>query len=139
MALSKSIMFDPLFEGGLEEIANAFIGRAHEHDALQEASRSGCLIINTISDDDGSNQEITQKLNNFLNMIKDAFKTALKNERANATLIADLDIDQASEFLRGELVGLNIIIKVNGCVSAAAPAAQFAAQLVRSWKTNLKQ
>jgi TetR/AcrR family transcriptional repressor of nem operon len=131
--LTRNSMMVELFEGGLEDISALFLNRAN-NDALPEESRCGCLLINTACQDDGENPDISARVTDFFQLIRDAFTSALKNEQAKGVLKEGLDLERAAEFLRGELVGINIIAKAYGDNTAALPAAEFTVDIIRGWK-----
>jgi len=133
LQLSKNIIFYNVKNGGLEEIAALFLLRA-DNNALPEETRNGCLGINTACENNGDNEEINIRIKSILDVISDSFRSALENEKTKGTLKDGIDIHQAAEFLRCEMIGLNVAAKLNGDNQAALPAATFTAEIVRGWK-----
>jgi TetR/AcrR family transcriptional regulator, transcriptional repressor for nem operon len=131
--LTRNHMMVKLFDGGLEDISALFLNRA-SNDTLPEESRCGCLLINTACQDDGVNPDISARVTDFFQLIDDAFTSALENEQAKGVLKQGIDIKQAAEFLRGELVGINVIAKAYGDNTAALPAAEFTVDIIRGWE-----
>ncbi|OUS27318.1 hypothetical protein A9Q99_15000 [Gammaproteobacteria bacterium 45_16_T64] len=133
LLLSENGVFNNVSNGGLEEVATLFLMRA-DNETLPEETRYGCLAINTACENDGKNEEINHRIMNFFDMIGDAFKSALSNEKKQGTLKDNVNIQQACEFLRGELIGLNVVARANRDNQAILPAVKFTANIVRSWK-----
>lgn len=133
LELSQNIMFAELHNGGLEEIAQVFLRRA-DNSQLPQETNCGCLVVNTACENDGSNEDINKRIHDFMEISRNAFKAALENERKKGTLNNELNIDDAAEFLRSEMFGLNVVAKSKGNNEATGPAARFTAQLVRSWR-----
>lgn len=120
--------------GTLDELADFFLERTQKNSRAE--MNSGCLIFNTLGDEQPDAPEIRQLISGFLDTIQATFAAALHNERAAGTLVEDLDIDQASQMLLSTLIGMNMLIKARGCNEAGRPAALGAQKTIMSWRTT---
>jgi TetR/AcrR family transcriptional repressor of nem operon len=125
---------EPVRNGNLDDLAAYFLHRASK--AARAEANSGCLIINTLSEGKLDTPEISERISRFLDHIQKTFAQALQNESAQGTLISDLDIGAASQMLLSSLIGMNILIRMEGSSEAALPTAIGLQTTIMSWRAR---
>jgi TetR/AcrR family transcriptional repressor of nem operon len=132
ISLSEKTCYETVRSGNLDSLIELFLQRAG--DALPMESSNGCLMINTLCEGDTENAAIKQRGVDFMDVMQSAMIQALKNEQSQGTLVIDLDINQASEMLMASLVGMNVLVKMNGDNRAVLPAAKMIEKTILSWR-----
>jgi hypothetical protein len=92
-------------------------------------------VINTLCEGDLENAAIKQRGLDFMDVMQSAIIQALKHEQSQGTLVIGLDINQASEMLMASIVGINVLVKMNGDNRAALPAAKMIEKTILSWRS----
>lgn len=123
---------DAIRNGNLDSLAEYFLLRASTN--LPAESNNGCLLFNTLSDEQLDAPDIRKVVSDFLQTIQQSFACALHNERAQGTLIEDLDINGASQLLLSSLIGMNILIKARQSNKAALPTALALQKTILAWR-----
>lgn len=134
LTLSNETTFDGVRDGNLDALVELFLNRASDN--LPAESNNGCLMINTLCENDIGDDSIKERVASFMQQMQSAIAQAIKNEEAQGTLLKTLDVVQASEMLMASLVGINVLVKLNGNNKAALPSAQLMAETILSWRTR---
>jgi hypothetical protein len=132
VSLWKDSYLEGIRTGNLDNVADYFLQRASK--SARAETNNGCLIFNTLSDEQLDAPDIRKEVSGFLRTIQNSFASALHNERAQGTLIGDLDINEASQFLLSSLIGMNMLIKARQSNKAALPTALALQKTILSWR-----
>lgn len=127
------IFQDGVAIGGLAEIAGFFDSIAQSTPDTSPANY-GCLMVNTVLDIRSASEAVQARVQTYRAMLKDAFASALENERDMGRIEASAQtINDRAEFLVGLLWGALATIRVNCRTNAAAPLARVAGDVIEGW------
>lgn len=132
VSLWKDSYLEGIRTGNLDNVADYFLQRASK--SARAETNNGCLIFNTLSDEQLDAPDIRKEVSGFLRTIQNSFASALHNERAQGTLIGDLDINEASQLLLSSLIGMNMLIKARQSNEAALPTALALQKTILGWR-----
>lgn len=120
---------------GLEGIATWFETRANR-EALPEITACGCLMLNTVIEFQGQDDDVNLRSSRFLGALRESFRAALTSAKADGSLGQDFDVVAKTEILLGLALSLNVIIRAAEDNGAAAPMAGSTAAMIRDWRVK---
>ena len=121
--------------GGLESIANWFELRASSA-CLPEVTACGCLMLNTIVEFQGQDDEVNHRSGRFMKALRGSFISALESAKEDGLVDPNFDVDAKAELLLGIAISLNVIIRGAEDNSAGAKMAASVATMIRDWRVK---
>jgi len=77
----------------------------------QPAGKLGCLMCNSATEVAPHDKAVQKKVKGALNRMTTGFAAALLNAKNRGEVKADLDIEQAADFLTGILLGASVMVR----------------------------
>lgn len=109
------LYLDQMLKARLEDASSGLeFVRSLIDSVIAEAEKpnpKGCLLVNTANELAGREESIAQAVGNGLIKIKTNLKTALERARGEGDIEADIDLEQASDYLVSGISGLRTMIK----------------------------
>ena len=104
-------------------------------DQMQEATRDGCLMINSILEFPRDDQDITKRAERFYAMMRERLTQALERIKANGRQVSDsFDVPQAVELLLAAVIAQNVSNKSRAPNAKPQQLMQATADMVRGWR-----
>lgn len=94
----------------------------------------GCLMVNSIVEFAGSDAEVAERTDRFLDLLRNRFCAALDRASQAGALSPKIDTTGAAEHLTGTTVGMMVMIRAGGSRNACAPVAKATADQIRLWQ-----
>ena len=117
-----STMFDPPSVGAIIRVFERVSSPADRG----HVRRSGCLMVNTVFEMDGPDEDITRALGDYRDLWRSTFHQALVADQIP-------DADSRAEFLVGALWGALSQIRLAGDTSAARPMSSVVIETIGTW------
>jgi TetR/AcrR family transcriptional repressor of nem operon len=115
-----------------EELAMWFESKA-DPACISDSSCHGCLMINSGIEFHGQDQELNERMDRFLAMIRERFRTILEAAKSNSTSSVDFNVDDKAEILMGIVLSVAVVVRSAGSVTAAGHLAIAVAAMIREW------
>ncbi len=116
-----------------EELANWFETRTNP-ESMPHVARYGCFMVNSIVEFHGQDQELNQRTDRFLTMMRERFSTILEAvKRTNASSV-NLNVNDKVEILIGLTMSMGVVVCAAGNITAAEPLAMTVASMIREWE-----
>ncbi|MDJ0717652.1 MAG: TetR/AcrR family transcriptional regulator [Prochloraceae cyanobacterium] len=71
-----------------------------------ERGKFGCFMCNTATELASQDEQVSEKINNYLQRLTKAFHKALTNARSQNEIKSDIDVDDYAKYLTGVSLGL---------------------------------
>ncbi len=97
---------------------------------------TGCLAFNSISSFDRSDIEVNTRIERYLSTLEGRFAAIISREKADGSIRADVDPDEAAKLLISLLLGLHTIMKARTSDQFPQSYAKAAVGLIKGWKSS---
>lgn len=116
----------------IEGIARFFEIRV-DSTIMPEMSCYGCLLLNSAIEFGATNDEINQRINRYLAILRASLRSGLTNPVGTGDAATKLTIDEKVEVLLGATLGLNALVRAANDNDVGQNMAKSVARMVRGW------
>lgn len=116
----------------LEDLAEWFLQRATPF-SINDKTCHGCLMMNTIVEFGNNNNQINERAEAYLMLMKNGIVSSLTKIKGTGQIHDSFDIEVYSEVLVNCLIGINIRQRANNQMIAIESTTLACAALIRSW------
>lgn len=105
------------------------------HGWITHDGRQGCMVINLMAEDGGSDTQITQRTRRYRQRVRTAIHQALRRAAAHGE-IATEGLSERTELLFGIVLGLNIAVRGGADVAEIDGLMRGVHRQVQQWRTT---
>lgn len=116
-----------------EELALWFESRS-DPACLPDTFCHGCLMLNSIVELHGEDQEFNARAGRFFPMVQERFRTILEEAKSNTASCVSFVVSEKVQLLVGLMLSMAVVIRAGGSVVSAKPIAMAAASMIREWE-----
>lgn len=103
-------------------------------DHFPAIAAQGCLMVNSIVEFAGSDADVSERTDRFLDLLRHGFHAALNRASQAGHLSPKIDVTGAAEHLTGTTIGMMVMVRAGGSRNACAPLAKATADQIRLWQ-----